>query len=343
MLAAQQLEPTELLKKLGTTGDWATYGGDYTGRRYSSLTQLNQTTVKSLTLAWSSKLMAGTQGRKPGPGLIVSGIGTLEANALANIKGSPLQVDGIIYVSTPDNAWAMDARDGHEIWHYVWKTRGGTHIGNRGLAMWHSRLYMETPDDVLICLDAKTGKEIWHKDIADFDLQYFSTPAPIVVGNHILVGTGNDLDMPGYLQSFDPETGDVQWKFYPVPMKKGDPGLETWANRRCRAARRRQHVGSGLVRSRHASLHRGHRQSIACLHHRHPRQWRQPVYVFRGRHQRRDRKDRLVLPDLAARHSRLGFGADADSGRWRIQWPPAQDGAASQPQRLLLHAGSPHR
>ena len=230
LLAAQQLEPTELLKKLGTTGDWATYGGDYTGRRYSSLTQLNQTTVKSLTLAWSSKLVAGTQGRRPGPNLIVSGIGTLEANALANVKGSPLQVGGIIYVSTPDNAWAMDARDGHEIWHYVWKTRGGTHIGNRGLAMWHNRLYMETPDDVLICIDAKTGKEIWHKDIADFDLQYFSTPAPIVIGNHILFGTGNDLDMAGYLQSFDPETGDVQWKFYPIPMKKGDPGLETWAN-----------------------------------------------------------------------------------------------------------------
>ena len=66
VLAAQQLEPTELLKKLGTTGDWATYGGDYTGRRYSSLTQLNQNTVKSLTLAWSSKLVAGTQGRRPG-------------------------------------------------------------------------------------------------------------------------------------------------------------------------------------------------------------------------------------------------------------------------------------
>ncbi len=230
LLAAQQLDPTDLLKKLGTTGNWATYGGDYTGRRYSSLTQLNQTTVKNLTLAWSSKLVAGTQGRRPGPNLIVNGIGTLEANALANVKGSPLQVDGIIYVSTPDNAWAMDARDGHEIWHYVWKTRGGTHIGNRGLGMWHNRLYMETPDDVLICIDAKTGKEVWHKDIADFSLEYFSTPAPIVVGNHILVGTGNDLDMPGYLQSFDPETGDVQWQFYPVPMKKGDAGLDTWAN-----------------------------------------------------------------------------------------------------------------
>jgi alcohol dehydrogenase (cytochrome c) len=230
LLAAQELDPTEILKKLGTTGDWSTYSGDYSGKRYSSLAQLNQSTVKSLTLAWSSKLVAGTQGRRPGPNLIVSGVGTLEAGALANVKGSILQVNGITYVSTPDNAWALDARDGHEIWHFVWKTRGGTHIGNRGLGMWHNRLYMETPDDFLICLDAKTGKEIWHKELADFDLQYFSTPAPIVVGNHILVGTGNDLDEPGFLQSFDPETGDMQWKFFVTPNKKGDPGLETWAN-----------------------------------------------------------------------------------------------------------------
>jgi len=230
LLAAQELDPTEILKKLGTTGDWSTYSGDYSGKRYSSLTQLNQSTVKSLTLAWSSKLVAGAQGRRPGPNLIVGGVGTLEAGALANVKGSILQVNGIAYVSAPDNAWALDARDGHEIWHFVWKTRGGTHIGNRGLGMWHNRLYMETPDDFLICLDAKTGKEIWHKELADFDLQYFSTPAPIIVGNHILVGTGNDLDAPGFLQSFDPETGDLQWKFYVTPMKKGDPGLETWAN-----------------------------------------------------------------------------------------------------------------
>ena len=53
---------------------------------------------------------------------------------------------------------------------------------------------------------------------------------PVRVGNHVLVGTGNDLDEPGVLQAFDPETGAVQWKFYSVPMKKGDPGLETWAN-----------------------------------------------------------------------------------------------------------------
>jgi len=230
LLMAQSLDPTAILKSLGTNGDWPTYGGDYSGRRYSALKQLNTSTVKNLTLAWSTRLTAGSQARVSGSNLVVAGIGDLEAGALANIKGSILHVGGMIYVSAPDNAWALDGRDGHEIWHFVWKTRGGTHIGNRGLGMWHDRLYMETPDDVLVCIDAKTGKEIWHKDIADFDLQYFSTTAPIVVDNHIIVGTGNDLDEPGFLQSFDPETGAVQWKFFVTPMKKGDPGLETWAN-----------------------------------------------------------------------------------------------------------------
>jgi alcohol dehydrogenase (cytochrome c) len=230
LLGAQTLDPSVLLKPLGTVDGWLTYSGDYSGKRYSALKQLNQSNVKNLALAWTSKLVAGSQGRPPGPGLIIGGIGSAEAGAVAAIKASILQVEGILYVSTPDNAWALDSRDGHEIWHFVWKTRGGTHIGNRGLAMWHNRLYMETPDDLLVCLNAKTGEEIWHKPIADFDLQYFSTTAPIVVGNHILVGTGNDLDEPGMLQSFDPETGAVQWTFYSVPMKAGDPGLETWAS-----------------------------------------------------------------------------------------------------------------
>ena len=65
---------------------------------------------------------------------------------------------------------------------------------------------METPDDYLVCLDARTGKERWHKvKSPDFSQQYFSTVAPIVIGNHILVGTGDDLDEPGYLQSSTPK------------------------------------------------------------------------------------------------------------------------------------------
>ena len=106
-------------------------------------------------------------------------------------------VDGTLYVTAPDNGWALDARDGRELWHYFWKTRGGTHIATRGFGMWNDYLYMETPDNYLVSLEAKTGKERWHKVISDFNQQYFSTMAPIVVGNHVIAGTGNDLDMPG--------------------------------------------------------------------------------------------------------------------------------------------------
>ena len=74
----------------------------------------------------------------------------------------------------------------------------------------------------------RTGKENWHVEIADFDQQYFSTMAPVVIGDQVLVGTGNDLDAPGFLQSYDPRTGALQWKTYMVPMNPGDPGLETW-------------------------------------------------------------------------------------------------------------------
>jgi alcohol dehydrogenase (cytochrome c) len=231
---AQGLSSADLLKPL--TNDWPTYSGDYSGKRYSKLTQVNQSNVKNLTLAWTSRMTAGAgnagSGGRGGGGAptIIGGEGTADAGGNANIRASILEVNGILYLDTPDNAWAVDARDGHTLWHYVWKTKGGTHIGNRGLGMWGNWLYMETPDDYLVCLDARTGKERWHIEIANFSQQYFSTMAPVVVGNHILVGTGDDLDEPGYLQSVDPETGAVQWKWYSVPMKKGDPGLETWSN-----------------------------------------------------------------------------------------------------------------
>ena len=70
VLQGQTLDPALLLKPLGTSDAWPTYSGDYSGKRYSALTQLNQSNVKNLTLAWSSRLIAGSAGRKPGPNLI---------------------------------------------------------------------------------------------------------------------------------------------------------------------------------------------------------------------------------------------------------------------------------
>ena len=216
------LDPAALYKPLSDS--WPTYSGDYTGRRYSALKQVDRNNVKNLTLAWVSRMNAAAAGA------ITGGVGEGEFTGTPNVKGQILVVDDVLYVTAPDHVWAVDARDGHTIWHYFWRTRGATHIGNRGAAMWRNYLFFETPDNYLVSLDAKTGKERWHVEIADFDQQYFSTMAPIVVDNHILVGTGNDLDAPGFLQSYDPETGKLKWKFYTVPMNAGDPGLETWPN-----------------------------------------------------------------------------------------------------------------
>jgi len=235
-LAGQSIgvDPAALLKPLGE--QWTSYSGDYTGRRYSSLTQINQSTVKNLSLAWTVRLAGGAPaGGPPAAGaapVMVGGEGSGDVVVGGNItiKGSILAVNGVLYVTAPDNVWALDAHDGHTLWRYFWKTKGGTHIGNRGAAMWNNYLFFVTPDDYFVSLDARTGKERWHKEIASFAQQYFLTSAPMVVGNHVMVGTGNDLDSPGFLQSFDPETGELQWKFYTVPMNPGDPGLETWKN-----------------------------------------------------------------------------------------------------------------
>jgi alcohol dehydrogenase (cytochrome c) len=238
--AQQALDPAKLLEP--ATDAWPTYAGDYSQRRYSALAQIDTTNVRSLTLAWVSRLTAGaTSGGAgffgpPSAPTITGGVAENPVSIPGSTSGSPrlsgsiLQVNGILYVSSPDNAWAIDALDGHVLWHYWWKSRGAIHIGNRGMAMYGDWLYLETPDDYLVSLDARTGEERWHKEIADFNQQYFSTTAPVVVGDHVLVGTGDDLDAPGFLQSFDPRTGDLQWKFYTVPMNKGDPGLETWAS-----------------------------------------------------------------------------------------------------------------
>ncbi|MBS1854982.1 MAG: acido-empty-quinoprotein group A [Acidobacteria bacterium] len=240
------LDPATILKPLAD--QWTTYSGDYSGKRYSSLKDISPATVKNLSLGWVTRFTTGCGatgvsstggggfggrfgGEAPAP-VIVGGLGSGDLNTCGGARpgGGILMVDGVIYLSAPDNAWAVDARDGTMLWHYYWKTRGGTHTGNRGMGMWHNNLYLEVHDDYLICLDAKTGKEKWKKEISSFNEQYFSSMSPIVVGNHVLAGTGNDMDAPGFLQSFDPETGERQWILYTVPMTKDDPAVKTWAS-----------------------------------------------------------------------------------------------------------------
>jgi len=44
------------------TDSWPTYHGDYTGRRYSTLKQINTANVKGLTLAWVYRINTSRAG-----------------------------------------------------------------------------------------------------------------------------------------------------------------------------------------------------------------------------------------------------------------------------------------
>ena len=210
----QALDPAKLLQPPVDT--WPTYNGDYSGRRFSPLTKINSSNVGSMTLAWVYRTVLGQDAGGFSP---------------SSVKATPIEVKGVLYFAVPDHAWAIDARTGRELWHYKWETKGGIHIGNRGFGMYGDWLYFETPDNYLICLNAKDGTERWHLEIADVKQEYFSTPAPVVIRNHVIVGTGGDsLDVPGFLESRDPETGKVQWRWNTTP-RKGEPGADTWPNK----------------------------------------------------------------------------------------------------------------
>jgi alcohol dehydrogenase (cytochrome c) len=214
LLAQGSLDPAKLLRP--PTDSWPTYNGDYSGRRYSSLTKISPANLGSLNLAWTYRANPGREAAGGG------------GNVNVVIKATPLVINGILYVTAPDHVWAIDARSGRELWHYAWKSRGGVHIGNRGVGVWGRYLYFETPDCNLVSLNLRDGKERWHKQICDLDQFYYASVAPVIVKNHVITGvSGDDLDIPGYIESHDPETGDLQWRWYAHP-NPGDPEAKTW-------------------------------------------------------------------------------------------------------------------
>jgi len=183
---------------------WPTYHGDFSGQRHSKLTQITADNVHQLTLAWA-----------------------FQTGQTQQIKSTPILVNGIIYITTPDNIWAIDARSARQLWRYTYPTNQGFHIGHRGAAVYKDSVYLTTPDAHLVALDANTGKVKWDVVVADAKRGYWSTNAPLVIRNHVLVGVSGDFDnLPGILQSFDPEVGAHQWTFYSTPPV-GTPGSQS--------------------------------------------------------------------------------------------------------------------
>ncbi|HEX5481406.1 MAG TPA: PQQ-binding-like beta-propeller repeat protein, partial [Terriglobia bacterium] len=201
---AQGLNPKALLSPPTTT--WPTYNGDYSGRRYSTLSQINQTNVGSLTLAWA-----------------------FQTHAQA-LKSTPLEVNGILYFTVPNQVWAIDARTGRQIWRFRRQSEGDT-IGQRGVAMYKDRLFFGTPDAHLICLDARSGKKIWEVAVADVKFGFYISVAPLVVKDRLIVGISDDqTDIKGFLEARSPADGKLLWRWDSLP-KPGQPGSETWPNK----------------------------------------------------------------------------------------------------------------
>jgi alcohol dehydrogenase (cytochrome c) len=192
LIAAQGADPALLLKP--PADSWLTYHGDYSGRRHSMLNQITPENVGQLKQAW--RFQAGQQG----------------------VKSTPILLDGVIYITSADNLWAIDARTARELWHYTHPRNDAFHIGHRGVAVYKDTVYLTTPDAHLIAFNAKDGKIKWDVIIADASRGYWSTNAPLVVRNHVMVGVSGDFDnLPGQLKSVDAETGKTQWIFYSTP------------------------------------------------------------------------------------------------------------------------------
>ena len=115
---AQLLDQAKLAAPLGKS--WPTYNGDYTGQRFSSLSQINSENVKSLVVGWKFR----------------ADVGRLRGIGGTRIKSTPLMVNGVLYFTVPDHVWAVDALTGKELWHYTWADQGGHLVGNRGVGMY---------------------------------------------------------------------------------------------------------------------------------------------------------------------------------------------------------------
>jgi alcohol dehydrogenase (cytochrome c) len=193
-----------------SSGDWPSYNGDERGNRHTALTQITPANVTGMRLRW-----------------------TFPIPSSRNLKATPVVVDGVMYVTAPNEVYALDAQSGREIWHYSRaRTRGvigdaGAGV-NRGVALRGDRLYFVTDDARLVSLHRANGQLLWETQMAEYRQHYGATGAPLVVDDVVVSGvSGGDEGVRGFLAAFDAITGKEVWRFWTVPAP-GEPGSETW-------------------------------------------------------------------------------------------------------------------
>jgi alcohol dehydrogenase (cytochrome c) len=190
--------------------NWTSYNGDYTGRRFSSLNEINVANVAKLRAAW-----------------------VFHPGNAQNLEATPVVINGMMYVTAANDVFALDARTGRTVWHYQRPVSAGllddaAAHKNRGVAVWQHFVYLETDDAHLLCLDARSGGLRWDVEYADKSKHYGATSAPLIVKGAVIVGTsGGDSGVRGFLAAYDTGTGKLKWKFWTIPAP-GEFGSSSW-------------------------------------------------------------------------------------------------------------------
>src|SRR5215468_10967909 len=190
--------------------NWPSYNGDYSGRRFSSLKQITPDNVKQLRAQW-----------------------VFHARESDSLEVTPVVVDGIMFVTAANDAYALDAQTGRTLWHYSRAVTEGliddaSQHHNRGVGVWRSHVFMETDNAHLLCLDARSGNLLWDVAYTDGNRNYGATSAPLVVKDKVIVGTsGGDDGVRGFVAAYDAETGKEAWRFWTIPSP-GEFGSSSW-------------------------------------------------------------------------------------------------------------------
>ena len=207
-------------------GDWPTYNGKLNGNRYSDLTQINAANVNKLGLKWTFLIPLWSQFYPDTPYF-------RENMRYFGLETVPIVVDGIMYVTGPNQAFALDARTGNQIWQYSRPRTTGlvsdASLGtNRGMAILGDKVFMVTDNAHLIALNRVTGRLVWEAVMPDEAQRYGSTVAPLVVKDMVIAGvSGGDWGIRGFLAAYKAGTGERVWRHWTVPAP-GEPGIETW-------------------------------------------------------------------------------------------------------------------
>ena len=190
--------------------NWTSYNGDYTGRRFSSLQKITRGNVGQLRAAW-----------------------VFHPGNTQRLEATPVVVRGVMYFSSSNDVFALDARTGRSVWRYSRPISSGllddaASHKSRGVAVWDHFVYSETDDAHLLCLDARSGNLIWDVQFADKAKHYGGTSAPLVVKDTVVVGSsGGDSGVRGFLAAFDAMTGKQKWQLWTIPGP-GEFGSSSW-------------------------------------------------------------------------------------------------------------------